>query len=91
MHIASIEHLEKAHAFFEVFDGAVISCRIHLIKPEPAIYAHLLKTHGLSGPETLFIDDVEVNLEAAARFGIQTLRFENPAQCEARLRTLGFL
>lgn len=91
MHVASIEHLEKAHPFFEVFEGTVISCRIHAIKPEPAIYAHLLEEHGLNGPETVFIDDVEVNLEAAARFGIRTIRFENPAQCEDQLRTLGYL
>lgn len=89
MHVASIEHLEKAYAFWEIFEGTVISCRIHAIKPEPAIYAHLLERHGLNGPETVFIDDVEVNLEAAARFGIQTIRFENLAQCERQLQALG--
>ncbi|OGG44238.1 MAG: hypothetical protein A3F84_09585 [Candidatus Handelsmanbacteria bacterium RIFCSPLOWO2_12_FULL_64_10] len=89
MHVASIEHLEKVYAFWDVFEGKVISCRIHLIKPEPGIYAHLLEKHKLKGPETVFIDDVEVNLQAAARFGIQTIRFENPAQCELQLQALG--
>lgn len=91
MHVASIEHLEKAYAFWDVFEGKVISCRIHLIKPEPAIYAHLLEKHKLKGPETIFIDDVEVNLQAAAQFGIRTIQFENPAQCEGRLQALGCL
>ncbi len=89
MHVASIEHLEKTYAFWDLFEGKVISCRIHLIKPEPGIYAHLLEKHKLKGPETLFIDDVEVNLQAAARFGIQTIKFESPAQCELQLQALG--
>lgn len=91
MHTASIEHLERAYPFWDVFEGKVISCRIHLIKPEPAIYAHLLEQFGLNGPETLFIDDTQVNLDAAARFGIRTIRFENPAQCESQLHALGCL
>lgn len=85
----SIEHLEQAYTFWEVFDGRVISCRIHLIKPEPAIYSYLLEQHGLNGADTVFIDDIMVNLEAAAQFGIHTIRFESPAQCEARLKALG--
>jgi hypothetical protein len=32
-----IEYLEKAYTFWEVFEGGVISCRVHLIKPEPEI------------------------------------------------------
>lgn len=91
MQIASIDHLERTYTFWEVFDGTVISCRIHLVKPEPAVYAYLLEKHGLQGADTVFIDDMTVNLEAAARFEISTIQFENPAQCERRLRALGCL
>jgi putative hydrolase of the HAD superfamily len=91
MHFASIEHLEQAYTFWEVFSGAVISCRLQLCKPEPAIYAHLLKTYGLEARETLFIDDVDKNLHAATALGIRTLRFENAAQCERELRALGLI
>jgi putative hydrolase of the HAD superfamily len=89
MHIASIEHLERTYAFWDVFEGAVISCRLHVIKPEPAIYAYLLETYGLERAETVFIDDTEINLEAAAQLGIQTIKFESPIQCEGRLKALG--
>jgi len=88
MHFAFIEHLETTYTFWEVFEGGVISCRIHLIKPEPEIYSHLLREYALNEAETVFIDDTEVNLEAAARFGILTIRFENPEQCEKQLRAL---
>lgn len=89
MHLASIEHLEQAYTFWEVFTGIAISCRLHLCKPEPAIYSYLLETYGLEGANTVFIDDTEVNLTAAAQFGIRTIKFESPAQCERQLRALG--
>jgi len=89
MHFASIEHLEREQRFFEVFSGAVISCRLKLCKPEPAIYAHALKTYGLEAADTVFIDDVDVNVAAAAKVGIRTIQFRNAGQCERELRALG--
>ena len=91
MHVASIEHLERTCSFWPLFEGTVISCRVRLCKPEPAIYQHLLETHGLDGADTVFVDDVDVNLAAAAAFGIRTIRFENAAQCERELQALGCL
>ena len=91
MHFASIEYLEKMHTFWDVFEGRVISCRLKLCKPEAGIYEHLLRTYGLEPKDTLFIDDVQKNLDAAAKLGIQTLRFENAAQCERELRALGVI
>jgi putative hydrolase of the HAD superfamily len=91
MHFASIEYLEKTHTFWDVFDGRVISCRLQLCKPESGIYEHLLQTYGLNAQDTLFIDDVQKNLDAAAKLGVRTLRFENAAQCERELRALGLM
>lgn len=88
MHVASIDHLEKSYTFWEVFTGAVISCRVHLCKPEPEIYTYLLETYELDGVDTVFIDDMEVNLSAAAQFGIQTVKVESPAQCQSQLQAL---
>ena len=87
----SMEHLERAYDFWELFTGAVISSRVGHCKPEPAIYQHLLATHQLKPSQTVFIDDVEANVVAAAAFGIRTIRFESVAQCEAELRRLGCL
>jgi len=67
----------------------VISCRLKLCKPEPAIYAHALQANGLQAAQTVFIDDVEVNIAAAAKAGIRTIQFGNTAQCERELRALG--
>jgi putative hydrolase of the HAD superfamily len=89
MHPASTAFLERSFTFWDVFTGKVISCHVGLCKPEPAIYAHLLERHGLAGPETVFIDDLEPNLAAARAFGIRTIRFEDAAQCARDLRALG--
>ena len=58
---------------------------------DAGIYEHLLQTFGLEARDTLFIDDVQKNLDAAAQFGIRTLKFENAAQCERELRALGLI
>jgi putative hydrolase of the HAD superfamily len=89
MHFASIEYLERTHRFWDVFSGKVISCRVHLCKPEAGIYAHLLETFQLDAAETVFIDDVEVNLAAARQCGIRTIRFESSVQCAGELSALG--
>jgi putative hydrolase of the HAD superfamily len=91
MHFASIEYLERQHTFWDVFQGRVISCRLQLCKPERGIYEHLLREFGLKAEDTLFIDDVQKNLDAAAKLGIHTLRFENAAQCERELRARGLI
>jgi putative hydrolase of the HAD superfamily len=89
MHVASIEYLERAYTFWEVFEGVVVSCRLQLCKPEAAIYGYLLETYGLNANDTVFIDDTAENLTAAAELGLRALRFENPAQCERELEVLG--
>ncbi|MGI9232759.1 MAG: HAD family hydrolase [Woeseiaceae bacterium] len=89
MSLASITHLEQNHGIWDLFDGVVISCRIQKVKPEIAIYEHLLATHGLEAAETVFIDDMNENLEAASSLGIQTIQFFDPSQCREALTTLG--
>jgi putative hydrolase of the HAD superfamily len=91
MHIASITHVENEYSFWHFFDGKVISCRIHKVKPEKDIYQYLLDRYQLSINETVFIDDTDINLKVAADFGIMTIKFENPDQCRRELTNLGCL
>lgn len=89
MQFASIEYLEEQHDIWTCFDGIVISCRIQLVKPEVAIYEHLLQEHGLDAATTIFIDDMPENLEAASTTGIQTIQFLDSDQCRRDLATKG--
>ena len=91
MHVAVIEHLVRTNTFWDIFEGGIISCHVHLIKPEPAIYSALLEKYALDQAQTVFIDDTQVNIAAAAQLGIQTIGFENPAQCKQALKSLGLI
>ena len=88
MHFASIAYLEKEHDIWDMFHGAVISCRIKKIKPELEIYEHLLDEYQLDAAETVFIDDMSENLAAARSMGIQTIQFINSTQCRQDLIAL---
>lgn len=79
------DHLEATHPFIGLFRGGMFSARVRMIKPEAAIFAHAARTFGIDAAETLFIDDVLHNAEAARAAGWQALHFLNAAQCEAEL------
>ncbi len=60
------------HTAADYFDKVYLSNEMHLVKPDTAIYAAVLDQSGLAAGETLFIDDREENLTAAAQLGIHT-------------------
>ena len=71
---------------YGLFDGEVGSCEERTVKPEPRIYEILLERYGLTPSETLFIDDREMNIEAAAALGIRGFLFDHrdpDAACDA--------
>jgi len=88
MHQASFSFLAAEYTFWNIFSGIVISAHVKMIKPDPAIYLHLLDKYDLAPGDTIFVDDMPVNLEAADRLGIQTILFINPKECERRLRLI---
>lgn len=55
----------------DYFDGVVVSCDLHMVKPNAGIYRHLLKTYRLNPEECLFLDDMEENVIGAKQEGIQ--------------------
>ena len=54
-----------------IFDGMVLSYKIHEIKPNKPIYEYLLNTYNLNPEECLFLDDRLDNMETANSFGIK--------------------
>ena len=81
----ALTYLEQAYTFWDLFSARVISCQVGMCKPEPGIYAHLLQHCAIEAAHSVFIDDMQVNVDAAAAFGIHPLRFDNAAQCESAL------
>jgi 2-haloacid dehalogenase len=77
--------------FLGWFRGVVVSGEVRLVKPDAAIFYHLMERFGLEAPSTLFIDDHEPNIRAAQALGIQTIRFRDPAHLRSELTDLGLL
>jgi FMN phosphatase YigB (HAD superfamily) len=48
-----------------------------MAKPEPAIYRLVLEKLGTEPAETLFLDDKQLNVDAARALGMQALVFSN--------------
>jgi HAD superfamily hydrolase (TIGR01509 family) len=77
--------LRIRHEFWDVFRGIVISGEVMMVKPEPEVFTHLLERYGLCAQETVFIDDLPANIEAARRIGLHTILFRDAAQCQQEL------
>lgn len=62
--------------FFKYFDGGVISSHVLLSKPDFRIYQTLLDKYGLKTEESLFIDDLINNVNAAKALSIKAIHLE---------------
>lgn len=75
MSLEFIEFLRKRDVY-KYFDGEVVSCEEHIIKPDAEIYRCLTSRYGLDVAETLFIDDRQQNVDAARNEGWQGFKFD---------------
>jgi putative hydrolase of the HAD superfamily len=65
----------------ELFELVVDSAFVGLRKPDPAIFELTLERLGGVAPERcVFVDDLDVNCEAARALGMAAVRFESSAQ-----------
>ena len=76
--------------WMENFSFKTFSAEVRLIKPDPAIYEHTLRGLGVPAAEALFVDDREVNVEAARALGIRSIQFQSTAQLKKELEVLDF-
>ena len=69
----------------ELFDVVVESAKEGVRKPEPAAYELALARMGVAAEETVFLDDLGINLKPAKAMGMATIKVVDP---EAALREL---
>jgi putative hydrolase of the HAD superfamily len=67
--------LHERYGLDGLFDVEVISAVVGLAKPDPAIYRLALQRLGTAPEATIFVDDYEPNVVAAAALGIQAIHF----------------
>ncbi|MFJ9446435.1 HAD family hydrolase [Kitasatospora sp. NPDC101235] len=70
------------------FDVVVLSADVGVRKPDPAIFRIVVDRLGVSAEECLFVDDSEMNLEAAAELGFTPLLGLDEDVVARRLREL---
>ena len=73
----------------EIFEFVVDSAFVGMRKPEPAIYELTLERLGdVEAGECVFVDDVEINCDAARELGMEAVHFVDNEQA---LRDLDLL
>jgi HAD superfamily hydrolase (TIGR01509 family) len=81
--------IEERLAVSRFAEWSFVSCLIGLRKPDPAIYAHVLRELGVSAEQCIFIDDRSSNCQAAEEVGIRSIRFEGADKLREALRRAG--
>lgn len=89
MSLEFIEFLRKQDVY-QYFDGEVVSCVEHIVKPNEGIYHCLEERYAICPEETIFIDDRKANTETARRLGWGAFDFDhrNPGESCQELRKL---
>ncbi len=62
--------LRDGKTFSDYFDGAFLSYELHMEKPQPELFHHVLNELGGKADDCLFFDDSQVNCEAAIAAGL---------------------
>jgi putative hydrolase of the HAD superfamily len=80
---------QKLPELDELFEVVVDSAFVGMRKPEPAIYELTLERlgGGLRAEECVFVDDLDVNCEAARTLGMRAVRFANSEQAIAEIES----
>lgn len=84
-----VHRLRAVEDWTDRFDPVLLSCEIGLCKPDPAVYALLLRQLELPGARVLFVDDREDNLAAARAHGIRGHQFTGAPALRRHLIKLG--
>ena len=73
----------------EIFEIVVDSAFVGMRKPEPGIYELTVERLGddLRAEQCLFVDDIELNCQAARELGMTTVWFQSSDQAIAELRS----
>ncbi|MBE6053517.1 MAG: HAD family phosphatase [Clostridium sartagoforme] len=87
-HELAFHKVTKVNKFFELFDGGVVSYAEKLLKPEKEIYKMILDRYKLNPSETIFVDDMEANVEGAKKLGIKAILFKDAKKLKEELNNL---
>jgi glucose-1-phosphatase len=86
-----VAHLESTYDFYQYFPAGrrIYSCVVGVSKPNPVIYQAALKACKAAAQESVYIDDIRENVEAAERLGMTGVQYHSAEQLEQDFRQLG--
>lgn len=85
---ATLERLLQWYPYDRFVDVFIISAEVKLAKPDPEIYELALRTLNAKGEESVFVDDLIENIEAAEEQGITGILHSDNDETIARLKEL---
>lgn len=74
------EQAAQINEIMEMFDVVVESSKEGIRKPDPRIYTIVLERMGVAAEETVFLDDLGINLKPAAALGMKTIKVVSEIQ-----------
>lgn len=83
-----LDMFQKKKRFMQYFTGGIASCDVKMTKPDPRIYGKLLEVYSLDVSETIFIDDRQENVDAAAALGFTAILFTDALELRRTLLQL---
>ncbi len=83
--IDSHYEIHLANGDYAVFDHVYASNLMGISKPDPAFWLRILAAEGVRPEEAVFVDDMPVNVAAAASLGIIAVQFESQEQVIAEV------
>ena len=86
-----VRHLREKHGWVFEFDAFVGSCEVKLMKPDPEIYRLMLRKLGVKPEEAFYTDDIEENVKAARKLGMDAVRFKDPGTFFEDVKKRGLL
>ncbi|HEY5562457.1 MAG TPA: HAD family phosphatase [Clostridiaceae bacterium] len=85
-HSVAYESVTKSYDFFQYFNGGILSFKEKLLKPDYKIFEKLVKTYKINPKESIFIDDLNENIEAARNLEFEVIRFISPEDLKEKLK-----
>jgi putative hydrolase of the HAD superfamily len=97
-HVAALSNMSATHwnriktmGWPDRFNAAFVSCEIRHLKPSREAFELALREMALPAANVLFLDDSDVNVQAARAMGINAHVVMNPAEARALLERHGVL
>lgn len=71
-----------------IFDVVIVSAEVHVMKPDPAIYALTADKLGVKPEECVFLDDIPEYCQGAENVGMKSICYKNFVQGKQALEAL---